>query len=193
MTFTHRQQEIIDAAIELIAKDGIQNVTIKNLARAVHVTEAAIYRHFQSKLDILLGILELFKMEQTELAQRIDQENVTALERLETFFRLRFKQFSQRPALAAVIFSEEIFQNDRKLSVTINEIMDLSEKYFRNIILEGQKLEQIRTDIDAEQLTLIAMGSMRLMVARWHLTHHQFDLQVEGEKLWQSLKKLLQR
>ncbi len=189
--FTARQQEIIQAAIDLIARDGIQSVTIKNLASAIGVTEAAIYRHFNSKLDILLGILRLFKQQQTELVKAIQQQKSGALERLEAFFRHRFQQFVENPALAAVIFSEEIFQNDQKLALAIHEVMEMSQRYFRGIILEGQSSQEIRTDISDEQLALIVLGSMRLLVARWHLSHYQFDLLQEGEKLWLSLKKIL--
>ncbi len=190
--FTQRQMEIVNAAINLIAREGIQSVTIKNLAHEIGVTEAAIYRHFSSKLEILLSILRLFKTQQTELVKSIQQQKSGALDRLEAFLMHRFQQFVDNPALAAVIFSEEIFQNDQELAQSINEIMEMSQRYFRGIILEGQSSQEIRTDISDEQLALIVLGSMRLLVARWHLTHHQFDLLQEGQKLWQSLKKILE-
>ncbi|MGD9706046.1 MAG: TetR family transcriptional regulator, partial [Candidatus Delongbacteria bacterium] len=39
---TERQKEILEKAIKIIAEEGIQNLTIKNLSKAVGVTEAAL-------------------------------------------------------------------------------------------------------------------------------------------------------
>ena len=61
--FTNRQREIIVTSIDLIAENGIQGLTIKNIARKVGVSEPAIYRHFDSKINILLGILSYFRDE----------------------------------------------------------------------------------------------------------------------------------
>ncbi|MCB0284871.1 MAG: TetR family transcriptional regulator, partial [Calditrichaeota bacterium] len=38
-TFSERQQQIINAAIELIAEKGIQQLTIKNLSKKIGVVE----------------------------------------------------------------------------------------------------------------------------------------------------------
>ncbi|MCK5088225.1 MAG: helix-turn-helix transcriptional regulator, partial [Melioribacteraceae bacterium] len=46
---TKRQAEIIDESIKLIADKGIQGLTIKNLSKAIGVSEPAIYRHFENK------------------------------------------------------------------------------------------------------------------------------------------------
>ena len=55
--YTDRQVEIIEAATRRIDQYGIQNLTIKNLASDINVTEPALYRHFKRKDDILLILL----------------------------------------------------------------------------------------------------------------------------------------
>ena len=54
---TEKQLLIIDASIELIAEKSIQGFTIKNLSQKIGVTDGAIYRHFESKTEILQNIL----------------------------------------------------------------------------------------------------------------------------------------
>ena len=56
---TKRQLQIIQTSIELIGNGGIQELTIKNLSRKIGFVEAAVYRHFASKSEILLTVLEL--------------------------------------------------------------------------------------------------------------------------------------
>ena len=48
---TERQQQIIEESINVIHSEGIQGFTIKNLSKAIGLSEAAIYRHFKSKTE----------------------------------------------------------------------------------------------------------------------------------------------
>ena len=50
---TIRKQQIIEAARKLIIKKGSEHLTVRAIASVVNITEAAIYRHFKSKREIL--------------------------------------------------------------------------------------------------------------------------------------------
>ncbi|MCD4664213.1 MAG: TetR/AcrR family transcriptional regulator, partial [Bacteroidales bacterium] len=41
-----RQQQIIEESIKIIDEKGIQGLTIKNLSKAIGISEPGIYRHF---------------------------------------------------------------------------------------------------------------------------------------------------
>lgn len=191
-TFTDRQMEIINAAIDLIADKGIQQMTIKNLSLKIGFAEGAIYRHFDSKIEILLGILAMFKdNKNSTLSQMQSSTKVDALTKLQTLFQKRFAHFKANPAIAAVIFSEEIFQNDKRLSEEVFRIMQDSQDIVRGVIENGQKTGQMRTDISAKQLSLLITGALRLIVTQWRLSGFAFDLQKEGRQLWKSIKQIV--
>ena len=59
------------------------------------------------------------------------------------------------------------------------------------IIARGQEENNVRKDIEVETLALIIMGSLRLLVKRWDLNNHNFDLNNEGTKLIKGLDKIL--
>jgi TetR/AcrR family fatty acid metabolism transcriptional regulator len=58
--FTERQIEIMEAATLRIDKFGIQELTIKNLASDLSLSEAALYRHFKSKNENIARTIDLF-------------------------------------------------------------------------------------------------------------------------------------
>lgn len=191
--FTNRQKEIIVTSIDLIAENGIQGLTIKNIARKVGVSEPAIYRHFDSKIDILLGILSYFRDGTISVLEGISSSQLSSTQQLESIFLDHFKRFTHSPALASVIFSEEIFQNDKRLSEEVLSIMRFSQGKILTIIEEGQNNSEIREDIPKQQLSLIIMGALRIIITRWRLAEFQFDLEEEGTILWNSLKTLIQK
>jgi len=190
--FTKRQQNIIQSAIELIAQEGIQKLTIKNLSAKVGVTEGAIYRHFTSKLDILMGILSLFEKSTSDLIAVIEKNPAEPLKQLEMLFKEHFVQFKQNPAVASVIFSEELFLNERQLSEKVYQIMQNTQRTIEGIIQKGQEQGIFRNDILPDQLALLFVGALRLTVTRWRLSQFSFDLQKEGDRLWETILNIIQ-
>lgn len=52
------QNELLDAAQELFARDGYENVTIEQIAEAVGVSRRSFFRYFRSKEAVVLGKYE---------------------------------------------------------------------------------------------------------------------------------------
>ncbi len=188
---TKRQKEIVDVSIKIIANRGIQNLTIKNIAAEIGISEAAIYRHFASKLAILMAILDLFEMTSDDVFRLIDSES-SNLEQIECFILNRYRIFQENPNLSKVMFSEEVFQNDDALAEKMFSIMHKHKLNLGRCIERGQADNEIRTDILATDLFRIMIGSMRLIVTQWNLTGCSFDLGQEGMRLWQSIKKMIE-
>jgi AcrR family transcriptional regulator len=191
MEITARQQEIVNAAIQIIARQGFQELTTKQLAETVGVSEAALYRHFDSKTDILHKILEYFQTLAQNAMSNIHSEIADPLEQVKAFVMNRYRLFAENPDLARVMFSEEIFQNDRSLAEHNLSIMHIHREQLVSSILAAQNQGEIRKDLDAKQLFRIIVGSMRLLVTQWQLSSNGFDLTAEGERLWQTIKELI--
>jgi AcrR family transcriptional regulator len=188
--FTERQQQIIDVSIQIIANRGIQKLTIKNISKEIGISEAAIYRHFDSKFHILMAILDSFENIAESVLQNIDPEK-SCLEQIETFVMDRYQRFSENPALSKVMFSEEVFQDDERLSQKIISIMHKHKEKIVTCVDIGQKKGEIRDDIPQKDMFRVIIGSMRLTTTQWHLSEHRFDLVEEGRLLWNSVKKMM--
>jgi len=189
--FTERQKNIIEAAINIIAQKGIQQLTIKNISKRLGISEPAIYRHFDSKMDILHAILLNFRKTTKMTIDRINAMDASALMQIEIIFSTHFAKFAANPALAATIFSEEIFQNDKRLSQEVASIMELSQNAIEGLIQKGQQGKEISADIPAGHLAILIMGALRLIVTRWRLGKFSFDLETEGNNLWKTIEKLV--
>ncbi len=189
--FTDRQKQIIQASLDLIANYGIHGLTIKNISKKVGISEPAIYRHFESKTDILLGIISKIKESSgmDSFVPADETKNTIAIIR-ETFTN-RAKRFTKNPSIAAVIFSEAIFENNSQLYAAIGNIMEESQMKCVNIIKKGQNEGQIVDYIDAEQLALMIVGAFRLLVTKWHMSKNSFDLEEQTKILFNALEKIV--
>ena len=52
-----RQEEIKQAVLDIIYTDGLKNLSTHNLAKRIGMSEGSIFRHFPTKQDIILSII----------------------------------------------------------------------------------------------------------------------------------------
>ena len=187
MQLTQRQEQILKAAVEIIAEHGIQELTIKRLSGRIGVSEPALYRHFTSKHAILEAILERFAGSAAETLAQIADSELSPPDKLRAVF-LRFtERFTESPAVSAVVFAEEIFKNERVLSDWVMQIMHSAESRLRLILSAGVESGVFRDDVPLDHLTLVFLGSLRLLVTRWRLRGYDFNLREEGAALVESV------
>ncbi len=188
---TERQIEILHRAIELIAEKGIQGLTLKNLAREIGISEPAIYRHYENKIEILVSILDYFLDRTMGIFDAEICRDGSAIEKIERIFEAHFEVFSETPALVAVIFSEEIFRNEAVLTEKIKVIMGRNSLVIASIIEDAKASGQINPELDTKHLTVIIMGALRLLVKQWQMAEFSYDLRISGTSFFVTLKKLL--
>lgn len=190
---SERQQEIIERSVDLIAEKGIQGLTIKNLSKKIGISEAAIYRHFDSKTEILLAILTSFRTESKSFLENFDSNKKNAFEKISAFFNTLLNIFELKPSVVSVIFSEEIFQNDIVLVDEVKKTMNSNQKYLIKFIKQGQELNEIRNDIDSEFLALYISGAVRLLVKNWKNEGMSFSLKRKGNQLISSFIDMIKK
>ena len=66
MEIKERQLDIIEAAGTLLTRSGVGGLTIKNLASEMEFSESALYRHFTSKEEIIISMLQYLASKREE-------------------------------------------------------------------------------------------------------------------------------
>ena len=188
---TERQKEILDAALNLISRKGIQGLTIKNLSKEIGISEPAIYRHYENKIEILLKILDLFKESSGRIFEDELRHDLGAIQKIELLFSRHFSKFAENPTLVSVVFSEEIFRSEPALIEKIAEVINRNSQILRKIIIAGQEGGEVRNDLEPGHIAIIIMGALRLFVKQWQFSGYKFNLEKEGQKLINSVKLLI--
>lgn len=191
MELSLRQQEIIDISISLIADRGIQNLTMKNIAAAVGISEPAIYRHFRNKFDIIEAVLDAFSAIASDVLDSAEVAECSALEKIELFLMDRYRRCTAHPEMAKAMMAEENFQADEVLAARMLKMMHQHKGRIEGLIAEGIANGEIRDDINATIMFRIIFGPMRLLIKQWGLSGYRFNLEAEGKALWEAEKKMI--
>lgn len=57
LRYQHRRPELLAAATEYVLDNGISDLSLRDMARALGITHATLLRHFVSKEDLLLQVI----------------------------------------------------------------------------------------------------------------------------------------
>ena len=189
---TERQTQIIQESIKLIAEKGIQGLTIKNISKAIGVSEPAIYRHFESKKEIIKGIIAILQ-EPVGSDKPTAPNAVNGLAKIRTLVENHAARFIENPPITAIVFSEDIFNNESSISQTVKSLMQRNQEKIIKIVKDGQADGTIRSDIEADSISLIIIGSFRFLVNKWHLNDYGFNLKNEVHSLLSSIEIMIKQ
>ena len=187
---TKRQKEIIRAAIQIISQRGLMGFSIRKLADRVGVTEAAIYRHFKNKADLVANVL-MFMRANEEHAMEWAEElpAINAIEKLHTD-RVEFAH--RNPEISDAIWRIRASQRYARLSGEDLEIRRRHESPIVRFVAKGQTEGSIRDDISNELIADIIRRTMQGLMNEWNSSGRDFDLLSRWKTTWEALRKMIE-
>jgi len=188
-----RQKQIVEAARKLIIKYGSEHLTVSRIAKEIHISEGAIYRHFKSKKEILAFLLE---HTETNLLSDLASEQVkppVTLTTISNILKNHLAAIEQRHGSSFQVIAEIVSFGDRKLNRRTLEIINNYLTQLESLLAEGVKSGTVRNDIDPRATAVILFGMMSSLVNLWALSDYKFKLQEEYLPLWNSLRRVIEK
>lgn len=193
MVIKPRQLEIIEAAGQLVTEDGFAALTTKRLAERMHFTEAALYRHFKSKEEILVTMLNHLAENIDERLGRLAVEHAVPVERVRAMFDSQFTYFQKNPQYLMAIFATGMLEASHGIDTGIERIMVVKRRHLLNAIKDGQRSGIFTSEHSAETLSHILMGTFRLHMLQWRMSGRSFDVRRKGMALIAATLDLITR
>lgn len=191
MQVSDRQMEIIEAAGKILTSSGVSGLTIKNLAKEMDFSESALYRHFNSKEEIILTMLKYLVENMNSRLAQTSLENGSPEENFKALFNNQFTFFRSNPHFVVAVFSDGLMEESQSINAIILQLMGLKKKFLLPIILKGQQQGIFTKELNSEELLHIILGAFRLQMLKWKIAQFEFDIVSSGQKMVLSLLKIL--
>jgi len=178
-----RRKQIIETLRKIIIKYGSEHVTVRKLAKEIGVSGGALYRHFRSKREILLFLVDDIKENLNG-----DIENAYPIKNpLEVLRKIAgdlLSSIEQRKGATFLVIAEIISLGDKGLNRKISEVLNNFLGHIKQLLLDGIKTGEIREDVDVDMAATTFFGMLQGLVTIWSLNGFPSILEIKNESMW---------
>jgi len=179
-----RREQIVNAARKLVIKHGSENVTVRRIADEVGFSEAAIYRHFKSKKDILHLLIESIEK---NLIEDLGSRNNPKYSRLENLLVNHLSSVEKRRGISFQVIAEIISLGDKRLNKRVYQAIESYLEKLKELLTDEIKAGKLRKDIDIEAASVLIFSILQGLSNIWTLSNYSFDPREKFEPILKIL------
>lgn len=159
-----RRDEIIKASLRLIEMNGLDNLSIANIATEINLVPSAIYRHFGSKEEIIISLIDFVERSLQANVLRVVKENDSAVNRLEALYALHADFLKTQPAIPRIVFSLLAANKNLTLKERIFAVITNYAAKIKDILADGQSNGDIAPSIDPAAAAMLFVGMVQPLI-----------------------------
>lgn len=159
-----RQAEIIATVVALAAQRNPAEVTTTDIAKAMKVTQGALFRHFSTKEAIRLAVIEWIE---TQLMSRLGGAQASApdvLNGLEAMFLAHVRFIREFPGVPRLIFAELQQPDSSPVRRRVHDIMRHYRQTLAETLGRAKAAQLIRDDVDIQAAAALFLGAIQGLV-----------------------------
>lgn len=160
-----RRQQILEALAHELEMNPGERITTAGLARAVGVSEAALYRHFPSKAKMFEGLIEYIEESIFGLINRILKEESSSLKRCENILSLLLGFSERNPGLTRILSGEVLTGETERLRIRVSQFYERVETQLKQVLREGEMNKELTltVPVQAQANLLLAVVEGRII------------------------------
>jgi TetR/AcrR family transcriptional regulator len=179
-----RQAEIIVAVLGLAAERSPALITTSDIARAVSLTQGAVFRHFPSKDAIWLAVMEWVERNLMSSLETAAQEAADPLAALQAVFTAHVGFVVRHPGVPRVIFNELQLPDDTPLKNSVRGILERYRQLLMRLLGAAESRGMIAPGIDKAAAGMLFIGTVQGLVMQSMLAGGSGRMPVDPEQVF---------
>ncbi len=171
-----RREEIIRVTLDLAATHGVDNVTTRDMAQAMGVTQGTVLRHFLSKDAIWLAVMQWVRARLAGSLGRAAGQGRDPLDALQHMFFTHIAFITAHPAIPRILTSEHLHGRSAILRRLVTETMLDYETEIAGLLSDARAQGQARADLDVHAAATLYLGMIQGLVLQTSILRGQRTL-----------------
>ena len=159
-----RQAEIIATMVALAAERNPADITTTDIARAMNVTQGALFRHFPTKEAIRLAVIEWIEARLMAELAAAQQAAPDALRGLEAMFLAHVRFIREFPGVPRLVFAELQQADGSPVRQRVQTVMRHYRQTLAEALASAKAMRLIRQDIDCQAAAALFLGAIQGLV-----------------------------
>lgn len=161
---TNRRQEILETLAKELETNPGSRITTANLAKAVGVSEAALYRHFASKAKMFEALIDFSEETVFGLVNKILEQEKDTQQRCEKIISVLLVFAERNPGISRVLVGDALVGENERLRKRVSQFFERLETQIKQVLREANLSNAARAaqTIDATANTMLGFVEGRM-------------------------------
>ena len=184
-----RKNQILQALARMLEAAPGERITTAALAREVGVSEAALYRHFPSKVRMFEGLIKFIEDTLFARISRILNEESSAEIRCQSILLLLLTFCDKNPGMTRLLTGDALAGETERLRERIAQFFSRLEAQLKQILREAQIRENLKTTISSAALANLLLASCEGRLIQFVRSEFKISPLQDWETQWQYLSR----
>jgi AcrR family transcriptional regulator len=172
----HRKETLIITAIQIIHENGFQGLSTREIARREGISESTIFKHFKSKNELVLAVLEHFSQYDQAMEESILLRDLSPMQRVLHLIDNYLIYYENYPEITAILQSYNNLLHETELRGKVQSISFSRAKAIKSLIDESIKVGEMDSAVNSESLADIILGTIQRIILKWRMKEFDFSL-----------------
>ncbi len=185
---TSRKQSILQAFASELEKNPGARITTASLARAVGVSEAALYRHFPSKAKMLEGLIAFAEESIFVRINMILSEEKQTRKRLTSAVYLLLAFAARNPGITRVLLGDALVGETERLRDRVEQFFARIESQLKQILRETQLRADVASRLPPELAANLVLAWVEGRMHQFLRSRFRVSPLVSWEPQWKAIE-----
>lgn len=159
-----RRAATVEAVVELAATQNPSEITTTAIARHMHLTQGALFRHFPSKDAILQAVMEWVAEQLLARIEHAAEGQTSALAALQAMFMAHVAFVTEHPGVPRMMFGELQRSGESLPRRMVQTLLARYGERLRKLIDEGRRTGELDAGLDVEAAATLFIGTIQGLV-----------------------------
>ena len=159
-----RRELTVQTVVALAAEQNPSEITTAAIAKRMHVTQGALFRHFPSKGAILQAVMDWVA---DRLLARLDRAAASAsdpLTALEAMFMAHIDFIVEHPGVPRMLFGELQRTDETPAKRVAKTLLERYGERLRTLMEHGRQDGELAADLDIDNAGVLFIGTIQGLV-----------------------------
>lgn len=178
--------------MEIIANEGISNLIMKRIAGLLDITDAALYKHFESKGEMLLFLVDRLETSVLDNFNNSLSSKKQDKALLKHVLKSQMEFIENNLEVPTILFAGALHFDDSKVVNRVNEVVESYSKAIEKLMNDLKREGYIDENTDIKNAVTLFIGMIQASFLKWMTSDYSYEFSSTADDLWKTFSKCLE-
>jgi len=178
-----RRQQIVEATLALLADSPIDQLSTRQIARELGVSQPALFRHFASRDALLLAVIAATRDRLREVVEAVLGRESGPLAALEALAVGLLRHLEANPGLPRLLFAN-VASGEGPVFEALKQLYAAQGAFVTDLVREAQRRGELDPRVDPRDAATLFVGLLQSVTLIRRLDPRSEPLHAEGLRLF---------